>query len=105
MPHLKRTLSKSLQCTSAFSRPGLRWGLVMGLWGLLWWSGGGAAQAGKCPNLVVLLDKSGSMTESPAGTTAPPGGSKWELAKVALKANLKTHDGQLPIGIRTRQRV
>ena len=61
--------------------------------------GAGSAQAAKCPNLVIILDKSGSMTESPSGGTAPPGGSKWDLAKAAIKEVLKSYDGQMPIGI------
>ena len=75
--------------------------LVLGLavLGLLLLGGAGKAQASKCPNLVIILDKSGSMTESPSGGSAPPGGSKWELAKTAIKELVKTYDGQLPIGL------
>ena len=94
-----RTLSRTLSRASfrGPSLPGLVLGLVVALWGLV--GSTPSAQAGKCPNLVIVLDKSGSMTESPSGGTAPPGGSKWDLAKVALKELLKTYDGQLPIGI------
>ena len=74
-------------------------GLVCAVLGLFLLGGARSAQAGKCPNLVIILDKSGSMTESPSGGSAPPGGSKWELAKAALKELLKSYDGQLPIGL------
>lgn len=85
--------------THALSGPGLTLALVLGFWGLVLWGGTPTAQASKCPNLVIVLDKSASMTSAPSGATPPPGGSKWELAKVALKELLKTHDGQLPVGI------
>lgn len=59
----------------------------------------GPAQGAKCPNLLLVLDKSGSMTDSPAGGSPPPGGSKWDLAKLAIKQILERYDGQLPIGL------
>src|SRR5207249_1485340 len=57
-----------------------RWGTVLflGLWLL---GGARPAEAGKCPNLVIVLDKSGSMDERPSGSPAPPGSTKWALAK------------------------
>lgn len=58
-----------------------------------------AAHAGKCPNLVIVLDKSGSMTSAPNGGTAPPGGSKWDLAKKAVKKVVEDYDGKFPIGL------
>jgi len=55
--------------------PALVMGLVSALFGLIVLGDVRPAQAGKCPNLVIILDKSGSMTESPSGGSAPPGGS------------------------------
>ncbi len=74
-------------------------GLVLGLVFTLATAFAGAttAHAGKCPNLLILLDKSGSMTSTPSGTGSGP--SKWDLAKIALKELVKTYDGQLPIGL------
>lgn len=57
------------------------------------------SRAGKCPNLIIVLDKSGSMDAAPDGSAAPPGGSRWEIAVKALKELLDTYDGQLPIGL------
>ena len=74
-------------------------GLVGAIFATLLIGGVRPAQAAKCPNLVIILDKSGSMTSSPSGGSAPPGGSKWDLAKAAIKSLLKTYDGQLPIGM------
>lgn len=66
---------------------------------LLLCGGAHQASAGKCPNLVIVLDKSGSMDSAPSGGSAPPGGSKWDLAVLALKELVDTYDGQLPIGL------
>lgn len=57
------------------------------------------ARGGKCPNLVIVLDRSGSMDAAPDGSSAPPGGSRWEIAVKALKELVDTYDGQLPIGL------
>ncbi len=55
--------------------------------------------AARCPNLVIVLDKSGSMAEAPDNSAPPPGGSKWELAGKAIQQLLMQYDGQLPIGL------
>ena len=78
---------------------GLGLGLAVAFFTTVFLGGVRPAQAAKCPNLVIVLDKSGSMTSSPSGGSAPPGGSKWDLAKIAIKSLLKTYDGQLPIGL------
>lgn len=80
-------------------RSGLGLGLAVAFFTTVFLGGVRPARAAKCPNLVIVLDKSGSMTSSPSGGSAPPGGSKWDLAKIAIKSLLKTYDGQLPIGL------
>jgi len=51
------------------------------------------AQAGKCPNIHIILDRSGSMS-SPMGT-----GTRWSVAKSNLAAALDTLDGKAPVGL------
>jgi hypothetical protein len=58
-----------------------------------------AASAARCPNLVIVLDKSGSMLDGPDGRPAPRGQRRWDLAVAAVEEILKRYDGQLPIGL------
>jgi hypothetical protein len=61
---------------------------------------GTSARAGRCPNLVIVLDASESMGWAPDGSDpAPPGGSRWEISLKALKEVLDNYGGQLPIGL------
>jgi hypothetical protein len=52
------------------------------------------AEAAKCPNVHIVVDRSGSMT-----STIPGGKSRWETAKDAVKALLGQYDGKFPIGM------
>lgn len=70
--------------------------LLLATWAL---SAAAPARAAKCPNLLIVLDKSGSMTDSPSGGSAPMGSRKWDLAVRAVKELLTRYDGQLPIGL------
>ena len=51
------------------------------------------AQAAKCPNVHVVLDRSGSMSTA-SGTK-----SRWDVAKDAVNAVLDKYDGKFPIGM------
>ena len=59
--------------------------------------------AGKCPNLTILLDASGSMLENPAGpqSVQEPDVSKrkYSVAVAALTDLVNLYDGVLPIGL------
>ena len=57
------------------------------------------AQAASCPNLVILLDQSASMTRTPAGAIPQTGEkSKWDIAVAALTNVINKYDGLLPLG-------
>jgi hypothetical protein len=60
----------------------------------------GAAWAKKCPNLAILLDRSGSMLWRLQDNQLPQAGerSRWDIATSALNAVLSQYDGYLPIG-------
>lgn len=61
---------------------------------------GGAARAAKCPNVAIVLDKSGSMADAPDGKTVTASNpSKWDVAKAAITKLVNTHDGRFPIGM------
>lgn len=60
---------------------------------LLWGAGAPSALAEKCPNLQIVLDRSGSMTASLGG------GTRWTVAVDAIKKVVERYDGQLPIGL------
>ncbi len=76
--------------------PSLAMGLALGL-GLL---PAGPAQGAKCPNLGILLDRSGSMLYRIADNTFATGTelSRWDIAANAVTALLNQYDGLLPIG-------
>jgi hypothetical protein len=58
------------------------------------------AHAGTCPNLAIIVDRSGSMLDNVAGT-APMAGelSRWQIAKNAITTLVTQYDGKLPMGI------
>src|SRR5262249_23036404 len=57
------------------------------------------AKAGHCPNLVVLLDQSASMAQTPAGAQPRTGEkSKWDIAVAELTTLVSKYDGFLPVG-------
>lgn len=60
----------------------------------------GEAGAKKCPNLAILLDRSGSMLWRLQDNQFPQAGekSRWDIATSALNAVLTQYDGYLPIG-------
>ena len=51
------------------------------------------AWGAKCPNVHVVLDRSGSMSSTVAGRT------RWDIAKEAVNAVLDKYDGKFPIGL------
>lgn len=59
-----------------------------------------AAWAKKCPNLAILLDRSGSMLWRLQDNQFPQAGekSRWDIATSALNAVLGQYDGYLPMG-------
>jgi len=58
------------------------------------------AQADRCPNLAILLDRSGSMNLTPAGGNPQPGEmTRWQIAQAALTSIINEYDGKLPIGL------
>ncbi|MBL9002693.1 MAG: VWA domain-containing protein [Myxococcales bacterium] len=60
------------------------------------------SQAGKCPNLVMLIDRSGSMLWNLSGNpqdTAPVDQQRWTIAKKGLTTIINQYDGKLPMGM------
>ena len=58
------------------------------------------AWAIKCPNVMFVLDRSGSMAEDPNGNApAPKGTSKWELLQSAVQKILTSWADRLPFGL------
>ncbi len=59
------------------------------------------ATAKKCPNLAILLDRSGSMLWRLQDNMFPQASekSRWDMATAALNAVLTQYDGYLPIGL------
>lgn len=53
-----------------------------------------SARAAKCPNLHIVLDRSGSMTSTVSG-----GKSRWDVAKEAINKVLDKYDNKFPIGL------
>lgn len=54
------------------------------------------AEAAKCPNVHIVLDRSGSMSTDAPG---PRGSTRWSAAKEAVNAVLSSYDGKFPIGM------
>ncbi len=60
----------------------------------------GRAHAGPCPNLAIIVDRSGSMLDNVAGMPPMAGElSRWQIAKNAITTLVSQYDGKLPIGI------
>ncbi|MSP63720.1 MAG: VWA domain-containing protein [Myxococcales bacterium] len=55
------------------------------------------ASAAACPNVMLVLDRSGSMLKAPDGSMN--GTSKWELLRAAVDQVLAKHGGRLPFGL------
>jgi hypothetical protein len=55
------------------------------------------ARAVKCPNIMFVLDQSGSMSEDPNGGNTVP--SKWTLLQQAVASVLKAFGDQAPFGV------
>jgi von Willebrand factor type A domain len=60
---------------------------------------GGAAHATPCPNLMMVLDQSGSMDEDVNGMYPAVGPTKWKLLQDAMVALVNKYGAQLPLGI------
>lgn len=78
----------------------LRLSLSLALGGLL--ASASSGWAGKCPNLVILLDRSGSMLYNLSGdmtTNVPVAQQRWTIAKSGLTTIINQYDGKLPIGM------
>jgi hypothetical protein len=58
-----------------------------------------AARAGAvpCPNIMFVLDRSGSMDETPNGSIGHP--TKWELLQTAVKNTVTMYGDQVPFGM------
>src|SRR5262245_47620561 len=60
---------------------------------------GGAAHATPCPNIMLVLDQSGSMDEDVNGMYPAVGPTKWKLMQDAMVALVNKYGVQLPIGL------
>jgi MYXO-CTERM domain-containing protein len=68
--------------------------LTVGILALLTGISVAPTQAAKCPNVHIVLDRSGSMS-----STLPGGKTRWDVAKTAVTAVLDKYDGTFPIGM------
>lgn len=57
------------------------------------------AQAGRCPNIMLVIDKSGSMLQDPNGGGMKP--SKWDLVVSAVQLTLGRYAKRIPFGLTT----
>jgi len=65
---------------------------------------GSSAQAAPCPYIQIVLDRSGSMGDTPDnGVPTATSPSKWDIGKAAIQKFLMTYGGRLPIGFLTFQ--
>src|SRR5262249_54742358 len=55
------------------------------------------AAARKCPNVMFVVDKSGSMAANPSGGGDPP--SKWDLTRQAVSAAVDKYGSRIPFGL------
>lgn len=59
-----------------------------------------SARAGTCPNLAIVVDRSGSMLLNTAGgTPMNEEPTRWQIAQRVLANLINRYDGQLPLGI------
>src|SRR5437879_13734645 len=59
----------------------------------------GEARGGRCPNVMIVLDRSGSMVADPEGNLQPWGPSKWEISQDAVSQILSVYGDQVPFGL------
>jgi Mg-chelatase subunit ChlD len=55
---------------------------------------GASAGAARCPNVHIVLDRSGSMSSTTTGTT-----TRWDVAKQQVQQLLGNYNGKFPIGM------
>src|SRR5579883_3263779 len=55
------------------------------------------ARATRCPNLLFVLDQSGSMGQDPMGGNGSP--SKWALATTAIQTVINQYAYRIPLGL------
>jgi Mg-chelatase subunit ChlD len=60
-----------------------------------------SSSAGPCPFISIVLDRSGSMSDTPGG--GGTGMSKWQIGSAAIMQFLQTYGDRLPIGFLTFQ--
>jgi hypothetical protein len=59
-----------------------------------------SAWAGRCPNVGIILDRSGSMAQATDGSApTPTNPAKWEIATKAVSDLVNQHDGKFPLGL------
>ena len=58
----------------------------------------GVVNLGDPPDVLVVLDRSGSMNQAPAGSAAGTP-AKWPSMKTALTANVTAHQGEIKFGL------
>jgi len=59
-----------------------------------------SAWAGRCPNVGIILDRSGSMAQATDGSApTPTNPAKWEIATKAVSDLVNQHDGKFPMGL------
>ena len=59
----------------------------------------GTASARRCPNVMLVIDKSGSMLQDPSGGGQPP--TKWDLVKTAVNQTVSRYAERVPLGLTT----
>src|SRR5262245_30912864 len=59
----------------------------------------GPARAGRCPNVMLVLDRSGSMASDISGDPEPWGPSKWEILQQAVFTIVGHYGDQAPFGL------
>src|SRR5262245_38903572 len=68
--------------------------------GAAWAAAPRSAHALPCPNIMFVLDQSGSMDCDPSGDCSPPTGqSMWALQEKAVKTVLEEYGEQIPFGL------
>jgi MYXO-CTERM domain-containing protein len=55
------------------------------------------ASARKCPNVMFVVDKSGSMAQNPDGGGNPP--TKWDLTRQAVASAVDKYGNRIPFGL------